>query len=148
MDCRTTERRQKLVREYEIKPIAHVCLLPGQNKKSCTGDLLSEEYYCFFYTEKKTKKSGSFICGIHAAHDFLRLLQEPRLPRFNPLIGEEPYAENQQQQQGQKTDRMQQPMKQWDPVTKQLSNAIDLLIICWNILPGIVIAEIKITRPS
>lgn len=137
LPCRSPEVREKLVREYDIKPIAHVRLLNGQERRSCTKDLLTDSYYCFSYRAKNGDITGTFLCGIYAANHFLVLIHHPKLTLFDPLASEafETVTSN--------TNGNAIFNEEWHPSAKQLFNAINLLIICWGIAPGSVMQEIK-----
>ncbi len=138
MKCRGENTRKRIVGEYFLKPIAHVRLLKGQSKKSCTGDILTDQYYCFYYTHKKNSQiTGTFFCGKYAAEHFLKLLNKKPLPLFDPLEGISLYrGSNETKARTIRTDK-------WNPVAKQLYEAIHLLIICWDTVPGKVLSEIK-----
>ena len=47
--CRGEDTREELVKIQDITPIAHVKLLYGQVKKSCTKANLTDQYYCFYF---------------------------------------------------------------------------------------------------
>ncbi|MEL0636778.1 hypothetical protein V6259_08385 [Marinomonas sp. TI.3.20] len=134
MKCRRTESRQRIVAGYVIHPIAHVKLLNGQEKLSCTSDTLTDSYYCFDYVSRTDcSDKGTFYCGSHAANDFLSLANLAPLPLFNPLV----------------TSRTGDggsggpPSNKWDPLAKQLNNAINMLVFCWDIVPGGPLASIQ-----
>jgi hypothetical protein len=137
LPCRSPEVREKLVREYDIKPIANVRLLNGQERRSCTKDLLTDSYYCFSYRAKNGDFTGTFLCGIYAANHFLELIHHPKLTLFDPLASEafETVTSS--------TNGNAIFNEKWHPSAKQLFNAINLLIICWGIVPGSVMQEIK-----
>ena len=40
MDCRSTERRQWIVDNYDVVPVAHIQLLAGQTKHSDAGQTI------------------------------------------------------------------------------------------------------------
>lgn len=129
MLCRGDLTRVKIVEDYNIIPIAHVKLLTGQEKKSCTNDRLKDKYYCFSYTHKKNKNIiGTFVCGDHAAKHFLKLLNHEVLPLFNPLFSEGTNGGGGTNDTDEPGDR-----RKWNPLGQELSNAINLLIICWNV---------------
>lgn len=127
MYCRGEDRREDIVNNYTIKPIAHVKLVNGQVKQSCTGDSLTDTYYCFSYENNDGNDKGSFFCGNHAARDFLRLANLPPLPLFNPL--------SQAGNNGGGNDGGNNGQPAWDPLAKQLNEAINLLIVCWDVIP-------------
>jgi hypothetical protein len=138
MKCRGKSTRRNIVQDYELEPIAHLQLLAGQTKRSCTGDLLTDGYYCFSYAVRDGSESGSFFCGEHAARHFLGMLGKEALPRFNPLratggahVGSAGGAST----QGQRGP--------WYPVAKQLYDAVNLLVVCWDTPPGPALGDIK-----
>ncbi len=152
--CRGRETRIKLVEKYDIKPIAHVKLLSGQTKKSCTGDLLTDSYYCFSYQMKKKTSSksisnyndksqsvlNSFYCGSHASQHFLELLKLEPLPCFNPLRNittDENIREN--SYRNTKKDKVA-----WNKTRRELYNALNLLMIHWDVPPKGPILEIML----
>lgn len=124
MKCRGQQNRKNIIAQYDLKPIAYLKLLNGQQKKSCTGDILTDNYYLFTYKSKNGHIEGSFFCGSHAAAHFLELLGLSPLPLFNPLSGNSGTTN----QGGKSTHQI----STWHPTTKELLNAINLLIICWN----------------
>ncbi|WML37983.1 hypothetical protein RCG19_12065 [Neobacillus sp. OS1-2] len=135
MKCRGNVNRERIISEYELRAVAHVKLLIGQTKKSCTGDILTDSYYCFTYKNKNVQTKGSFFCGTHAANHFLTLLGKQPLPLFNPLrssIGSS----------GQQSVSTTHKSK-WDPAAKELYNAINLLIIVWNTNINSILADIR-----
>ena len=79
--CRGKEKRIQLVKIYEIKPISHMILLNGQEKRSAAEDKITKEYYCFSYKKKNSnEKTDTFIVGIYVAKHFLELLNYEPLP--------------------------------------------------------------------
>ncbi len=136
MQCRGEESRRRIVNKYNLKAVAHVQLLAGQKKLSCTNIILTDSYYCFSYGSKDGKHSGAFLCGSHAANHFLELTGLAPLPLFNPLTAEKPRGGG----NGGKGNPTRRP---WNQTAKQLNNAINLLIVCWDIAPGGVLSKIK-----
>ena len=128
MKCRGEKTRIGLVQKYELTPFAHFKLLNGQNRKSCTGDALTDSYYCFSYKSRRGDEAGSFLCGSHAARHFLALLNLEDIPLFNPLkheSGSNSYSGGKKYSQE----------KKWNEKAKQLYNAMNLLVVCWGIVP-------------
>jgi len=136
--CRLSKVREKLVQEYEIKPIAYVRLLNGQERRSCTKDLLIDSYYCFSYRAKNSDITGTFLCGTYTANHFLELIQHPKLKLFNPLV-----SENVGTRTSSGTNKDKGLNDTWHPTAKQLFNAINLIVICWGQVPGGVLQKIK-----
>lgn len=137
MYCRGENTRREIVKNYEVHPVAHVQLLAGQVKTSCTGDTLTNAYYCFSYKSRHSEDEGTILCGEHAAKDFLQLINHPGLPLFNPLraLSGGGTSTGGSLPQGSQI--------KWDPTAKQLHNAIHLLIVCWSSPPGPALGAIK-----
>ncbi|MUG46735.1 hypothetical protein GNP95_17245 [Paenibacillus woosongensis] len=136
--CRTSKVREKLIQEHDIKPIAHVRLLNGQKRQSCTKEVLTGSYYCFSYRAKNSDITGTFLCGTYAAEDFLELIHHPKLKVFDPLV-----SENVGTRTSNGTNRDGGFNDTWHPTAKQLFNAINLIVICWGQVPGGVLQKIK-----
>lgn len=137
MYCRGENTRREIVKSHELHPIAHVQLLAGQTKTSCTGDALTDAYYCFFYKSRTGTDQGTILCGEHAAKDFLQLIGHVGLPLFNPLRA----------QGGMKgagvSGASHGSGTKWDSTAKQLHDAINLLVVCWSSPPGAALFDIK-----
>lgn len=56
MNCRGTATRQRIVKEYHVKPVAHIQLLAGQTKHSDAEAIIREEYYIFNAESKSDGK--------------------------------------------------------------------------------------------
>jgi hypothetical protein len=140
-DCRDETKREQLVRDFEIIPLTHVRLFNGQTKKSCAGPTLDREYYVFSYQNYvASQDKGTFICGITVANDFINLIrrQNPainRLPLFDPLVdfGQIGNANNLNQAGTGRGDRQ---VPDWDPIAKELYDAIGMICLMWN-LPNV-----------
>ncbi|AEH45799.1 hypothetical protein Thein_1944 [Thermodesulfatator indicus DSM 15286] len=140
--CRGTSTRKKVIKEYNLKPVAHVRLLYGQKKISCTGHILTDRYYCFWFKNRQNfEDNGYFFCGYDAAEQFLDLLQLPHLPIFDPLKSpKKPPSSDNKNESREKID-MKDGRKAGDtnkienPIAKQLYDAFHLLIICADIIP-------------
>lgn len=88
MNCREHRRRETIVRNYIVAPVAHIQLLNGQTKHSDANTEIQNDYYLFSVTNRTDGRVIDTIqCGMGAARDFLRLLEHPGLPVFNPLHG-------------------------------------------------------------
>ncbi|MGG6447367.1 hypothetical protein [Pseudobacillus badius] len=125
--CRGEKCREKIVQDYNIIPRSHTKLLQGQVMRSCTGDLLTDSYYSFEYVNKVNKKdTGGFLCGSYAAKHFLSLINHPGLKLFDPLtqIGGGGSTSQSIGNTGMQT--------QWHPLSRELYNAINLIVVCWN----------------
>ena len=142
MECRSTEKRLWIVEHYNVVTVAHIQLLNGQEKYSDAGAIIKNDYYIFEATHKSTGQKDIIQCGMGAARDFLQLLNINGLPIFNPLVGAncEPLEENENLDKNASFKSIRKP---WDPVAKQLYNAIMWLIVLWDAKPGTQLFELK-----
>ena len=132
MNCRGHETRQRIVRDFEVQPEAHIKLLANQQKHSDAGATIEDEYYVFSAESKIDGKKEVIQCGMGAARDFLELINHKGLPLFNPLVGDS-HVNNRQEYDNRRSGNLQ-PEK-WNKTAKQLYNAIMWLIILWNAKP-------------
>lgn len=137
MYCRGADTRQEIVKNYELQPLAHVQLLAGQFKRSCTGDELTKAYYCFYYKARQGSDTGTITCGEHAADHFLQLIRHAGLPLFNPLVSQGGTGS------ASSNGTSQAAQKKWDIAAKQLHDSINLLVVCWSSPPGPALFDIK-----
>ena len=135
MDCRSTEKRQWIVENYTVKPMAHIQLLAGQTKHSDAGATIERDYYIFEAVNNENGEKEIIQCGMGAERYFLELLNHEALPLFNPLHGDG------EEHGGGAGGRRTQ--KKWNPVAKQLYNAIMWLIIAWDAMPGTPLFEFR-----
>lgn len=139
MDCRGTETRQWIVKKYDVVPVAHIQLLAGQTKHSDAGATIEKDYYIFYATDRETGTREIIQCGMGAAKDFLELLNHKGLPLFNPLHGED--GEGGAGRNPRDGERNEQII--WNPVARQLYNAIMWLIIIIDAKPDTPIFKIR-----
>lgn len=140
MNCRGHETRQRIVKDYEVQPEAHIKLLANQQKHSDAGATIEDEYYVFSAKHKTDGKKEVIHCGMGAARDYLALINHKGLPLFNPLIGNthmniRPECDNKEILNSQN--------EQWNKTAKQLYNAIMWLIILWDAKPGTPLFDFK-----
>lgn len=140
MKCRGTDIRKKIVQEYYLKPEAHLKLLANQTIYSDAEATIKDEYYIFLLTRKKDGYQDIIKCGMGAARDFLKILGHKGLPLFNPLQ-EEPV--NTRRVSSVSNDSNSD--NNWNPIAKQLYNAIMLSIILLNLQPSTTIYKIRDT---
>lgn len=141
MDCRSTEKRQWIVRNYTVEPVAHIRLLAGQKKHSDAGATIERDYYIFEAVNNANGEKEIIQCGMGAARDFLELLNHEGLPLFNPLHGDGEAGGAGGEHAGGADGRRAQ--ETWNPVAKQLYNAIMWLIIAWDAKPGTPLFEFR-----
>lgn len=137
IDCRGEDNRVQLVQNFEILPLSHVRLLNGQTKASCAGPTLDREYYVFSYRNyTNSEDTGTFVCGITVANDFINLIQQQnptvhRLPLFDPLAGFGQVGNLTNTGQTRTGGVRQVP--NWNPIAKELYEAIGMICLMWNL---------------
>lgn len=142
MDCRSIEKRQWIIENYNVTPVAHIQLLAGQTKHSDAGKIIQNDYYIFEAVDKSNGEKEIIQCGMGAARDFLRLLNHKGLPIFNPLHRGELVGggENGRARAGGDVRRGE---TNWNPIARQLYNAIMWIIIIIDAKPDTPIFEIR-----
>ena len=138
MECRSTERRQWIVNNYNVVPMAHIQLLAGQVKHSDAGAMIENDYYIFHATDKVNGRRECIQCGRGAARDFLRLIKHKGLPLFNPLNGKGGAGIGNSEGKG-----VRKTAEIWNPVAQQLLNAIMWIILIIDAEPDTPIFDIK-----
>lgn len=134
MNCKGHNKRIEIVSNYDLVPVNHYKLLNGQEKRSSTGYLLSDRYYLFKYKSKTDKNdSGSFLCGYVAGENFLKLLNHPPIRLFNPLSSVE--SKNIEKNKNRISAASSEDKKEWDPLNKELYQAVNLLCMFWDVQP-------------
>ena len=140
MNCRGTATRQRIVKEYHVKPVAHIQLLAGQTKHSDAEAIIQKEYYIFNAESKSDGKKEIIQCGLGAARDFLRILGIPGLPIFNPLKKE---SNNETVLKEKEKESKDNHSDKWNATARQLYNGIMWLIIAWDARPNTPLFEFK-----
>lgn len=138
MDCRGTETRKRIAKEYKVEPVAHIKLLANQTKRSDAGATIEDEYYVFTAIRNTDGQKEIIQCGMGAARDFLQIIDHPGLPLFNPLKGE-----NVTSSSNSKISNNHKNIEDWNAAAKQLYNAIMWLIIIWDAKPNTPLFEFK-----
>jgi len=138
MNCRGKETRIKIVREYTLEPTAHLQLLDGQQKTSCTGDRLTDSYYVFSYM--RGEERGTIQCGSHAAKHFLELIGADPLPLFSLLVST---GTGHSETSSSKEGASPRPRKKWNSKSKQLHDAINVIIVTWDVVANGPLLDIK-----
>lgn len=90
-DCYGVKKEQ-IIREYFLTPLAYLKLIPGQKKVGCCGEL-KDKFCIFAYTKIKDKKDrGVFFVGYDCAKQMIDLINEKKklsgakLLEFPPLF--------------------------------------------------------------
>lgn len=132
MNCRGHERRIKIVKNWEVTPLAHIKLLDGSEIRSDAGNDITDSYYLFQCANKMTGVSDSIRCGRAVAEDFCNLTGSMMPKYFNPLRVE---GDGKSQTIGYSSSTIQEEAG-WHPMRVQLYHAIMLIIVAWNAKPG------------
>ena len=138
MDCRGSKTRQRIVRDYEVQPEAHIKLLANQQKYSDARAIIEDEYYVFSAKRKTDGKKEVIQCGMGAARDFLELIEHKGLPLFNVA---DPHVNNRQEYDNRGSENLQS--EKWNETAKQLYHAIMWLIILWDAKPDTPLFDFK-----
>lgn len=141
MDCRSTERRQRIVDNYNVVPVAHIQLLAGQTKHSDAGATIENDYYIFHATGKVSGRREIIQCGMGAARDFLKLIGHEGLSLFNPLYGKGGVGGHGGGNPGGNGGRTSTEV--WNPIAQQLFNAIMWIILIIDAEPDTPIFSIR-----
>ncbi|AQR98084.1 hypothetical protein [Clostridium saccharoperbutylacetonicum] len=132
LNCRSTHVRIDIVSNYNLQLIAHAKLLPGQTKESDAVDTITDLYYEFLCTSKFNSSEQYLItCGSGAGRELIKLANITSVPpAFNPFIEENNGGNGRGGANNNPTSR-----SLWDPVAKELYNAIMWLICLYDIDP-------------
>ena len=84
--CRGDEKKHQICKDYDVKVISRMALLPDQTIAGCCGDL-ENEHTVFYYKHKKTKYEDTFSVGRDCANAFLDILGQALPPLVDPLQG-------------------------------------------------------------
>lgn len=136
MNCRNREVREQIVQLYDLEVITYSVILKGREKKSCTGDILTHQYYEFLCKLKSDNKKTKIItCGYTAGEHFLELCNLERPKRFNPLIDNEINENNIENNNENNVEITRDNIKdscKWNKLAYELYIALNWLSICWN----------------
>lgn len=130
--CRGLGERQALVQRFNIMPLAHAVLMPGQLLHGCC-EAIQHEYFTFSYADRQdTGDRGVFHVGHRCAASFFALTGTRALPMFNPLrqllgtgVRSLPRAV-----------RPRSALDDWCELNREVYSAIHLLTCAWGELPG------------
>lgn len=137
LDCYREDTRKSIISDYNIQLLIYAKLLNGRTKVSDAHDILTDRYYEFLCVSKADENIKKVItCGSGAGKHLIKLagLETPTI--FNPLIGD---GHGRHGGGGNVTDAS----TQWDPLAKELYNAIRWLICCWDTIPYGKLLDIK-----
>lgn len=144
MDCTSPERRCQICNDYEVH--ADDCITIYGNRiviSDAKHHPITDRYYQFSVFEKgNTKPSYVITCGSGAARHFCSLIDEP-LPRsFNPYVQEQGQVVQIHNDNGNIPNEI---VVQWNPIRRQLYNAVQLFIIRYQeiLQPGTSIFKIS-----
>lgn len=138
LNCRGEETRRRIVNEYDIKLVIYAKLLNGKTKHSDANETLTDRYYEFKCTLKSDNRVLKAItCGSGAGEHLLKLANIKKPPIFNPFINENNGNAGGQGGNGNNGNNT------WKPLAKELYNAIQWLICCWNTIPYGKLLDVK-----
>lgn len=141
MECRSEKKRQDIIDNYYVSPIAHIQLLSGQRKHSDAGQTITNDYYIFEAISKKGGEKEIIQCGMGAARDFLKKINHKGLPLFNPL--HHAMEKEKKNQNTYDSNGNNDKILKWNGVAKQLYNAIMWVIIIIDAKPDTPIYALK-----
>lgn len=80
------EKKENIIAEYFLTPLAYLKLIPGQKKTGCCGEL--KDRFCIFsYTKIQNKEDkGVFFVGYDCAKQMIDLINQKKLEFSKPLI--------------------------------------------------------------
>lgn len=82
--CRGDEKKKQICRDYEVRVISRMALLPGQTIEGCCGDL-ENEHTVFYYKHKNSDYEDTFSVGKDCAKAFVEILKQALPPLVDPL---------------------------------------------------------------
>lgn len=130
MKCRGPEVREQIVKDYSVTPLIHLPLLDGQTKLSDAEATLKNEYYIFRCVHRQTGTEARIVCGKAAAEHFLILTGQEKLPLRSVYAVEPGSGTSSNHSIGENLPTIKN--KKWDPVAKQLHDALLWLMILWD----------------
>lgn len=83
-NCRGDDKKQQICKEYEVKVISRIALLPGHAVEGCCGEL-ENEHTIFYYRHRESNYEDVFSVGRNCAKSFLDILNQPMPPLVDPL---------------------------------------------------------------
>lgn len=144
LDCTSPERRVQICQDYDVH--ADDCITIYGNRtviSDARHHPITDRYYQFsVYNHGADNPSYVIVCGAGAARHFCQLINQP-LPRsFNPFVEEH---EPVNQAQGHDNVPQNENNVQWNPIRRQLYNAVQLFIIRYqhSLKPGTPIFRIS-----
>lgn len=120
--CRGDENKRRIVSEYQLLPIARFRIPPGQSIEGCCGELTDEQIVFDYESLRTPSDKGQFSVGEDCARKFLMLLGRRMPDLFDPFSA--PAAGSSAGSPVPGTGASNFPMTQWDPLNKDLYQAI------------------------
>ncbi len=84
VSCRGNEKKVQICRDYDVRVISRMALLPGQIIEGCCGDL-ENEHTIFAYKHRKSGYEDTFSVGKECAEKFLNILGQKLPTLVDPL---------------------------------------------------------------
>lgn len=123
MNAKGENTRKRICDEYEVTPVSHMMLLPGQVIHGDAGKDITKSYYVF--SAIRNEEEDHIVVGERAASSFLKILDHESLPIFNPLhLEERNYVNNQNRNNDNANNNEQRD--EWNQLSRQLYNACNL----------------------
>lgn len=136
LSCRGAATRERIRRQYHLRPLCHTALIPGQIKVGLTGTLTAR-YYSFEYVSRTIPTdTGTFFCGYSCGKDFLGLIGHPPISLFDPMAAPPLLGGGAKGAAGAGG-----PAAVVHPLAEELYRAINLLVAIRNIVPSGGIAD-------
>ena len=144
-DRRGLQRKRHWLEGADLLPMLHTRLLNGAELTCCCGDRLTTDYHRF---DVRSRITGAIthvaFAGTGCARSLFSVAQEIGRPiepmrLFDPFTG--PPRKNQGGHDGNaaaSADRVA-----WAVLNRELSDAMNLFALIWDVLPGKVLQEIR-----
>ncbi|MBQ3513629.1 MAG: hypothetical protein IJA32_07510 [Lachnospiraceae bacterium] len=132
MNCRGPQKREEIVRDYQLECVAHIRLVNGTTIRSDAERDITRTYYMFLCTNRENPEIVEQICcGEGAGKELLRLADITAPAIFNML-----HEEHNGGHGGGEGGGRVENHEVWNESAKQLYDAIMILITAWNMKPG------------
>ncbi|MCR4781708.1 MAG: hypothetical protein K5851_03010 [Lachnospiraceae bacterium] len=142
LNCTTEELRERICEEYIVHADDCIVLFNNRTVRSDANNrIIRDKFYQFSCEHKITKEKRIITCGSGAARHLCSIIGEPMPRSMNPFEGND---ENFEHDNDHNAIANRNLNKTWNPIRKQLYNAIQLFIIYYqeSLTPGTQIFKI------
>ena len=132
--CRGDEAKRKLLKEYFIKPVSYIKLLPNQKKAGCCGDI-TDRYYAFECEHRKTKQKIGFFAGYSCGEKLIQMIgmDKHELHLFDPLKHNLQSTKKKAVKTGKSGQRNTDDKQvKTDMLNQEVYDAIHLIVTAWS----------------